>query len=333
MDNKELNITLNESCKFPVISEDSFMDLLEVSFNAINAVEPKFENIEVDKQNRMATIVMSDGLAAKLYLPDVYKQFVINQKEAASSASVNGDFIETQVDEISSVAAFILHGALDEVAKIKSNPEQVVDTKSTSVKTEDITDYSKIRSKLIAVPVNLDNIDKEKFVCETIFEGFNMGIGFTAKILLAIDDNAISTAMVTKEMVANFGVSKREVLYTALSNSISKYAPKIEDISDKIGYKSVWLSTEENETFGAIAAMYPGVLKTIADDFEDDVILVFGGTSSVLCLPYSGMDTKLLRRISEILSSIVNEVESQSFLTNRPYVYSRERDMMIPISM
>lgn len=57
--NDEMEITLNESYTFPVISKESFMRLADIAASTIKTLEPKFKEIKTDFNEGIMLIVAS----------------------------------------------------------------------------------------------------------------------------------------------------------------------------------------------------------------------------------------------------------------------------------
>lgn len=55
--NDEMEITLNESYTFPVISKESFMRLADITASTIKTLEPKFKEIKTDFNEGIMLIV------------------------------------------------------------------------------------------------------------------------------------------------------------------------------------------------------------------------------------------------------------------------------------
>ncbi|MCR5403728.1 MAG: DUF5688 family protein [Butyrivibrio sp.] len=99
---------------------------------------------------------------------------------------------------------------------------------------------------------------------------------------------------------------------------------------DEIGQMSdacgMYVITNEQGMYGAAAAFYPDVLKSLADDMETDLFIIPSSVHEVIILPDPnfGMDVEQIRSmIGEVNETAVRE---EDILSDNLYVYDREAD-------
>ena len=75
--NDEMEVTLNESYTFPVISKESFMRLADIAASTIKTLEPKFKEIKTDFNEGIMLIVANtpNVMMAKADLNGLYDKF------------------------------------------------------------------------------------------------------------------------------------------------------------------------------------------------------------------------------------------------------------------
>lgn len=220
--NDEMEITLNESYTFPVISKESFMRLADIAASTIKTLEPKFKEIKTDFNEGIMLIVAntSNVMTAKADLNGLYDKFCRVEELSANTQMSSEKRLEYQINKISSMIAGLLSKTLSGFQSMKDYNTSELDQ---------YLDYENARERLIAVPVNMDDFDKTKFVCKEVAPG----IGYTSKILISDNKTDSVTALVTNEMAKDYGVSLEELMSAALTNTMVMFPAVKENVTEK----------------------------------------------------------------------------------------------------
>lgn len=318
--NDEMEITLNESYTFPVISKESFMRLADITASTIKTLEPKFKEIKTDFNEGIMLIVANtpNVMTAKADLNGLYDKFCRVEELSANTQMSSEKRLEYQINKISSMIAGLLSKTLSGFQSMKDYNTSELDQ---------YLDYENARERLIAVPVNMDDFDKTKFVCKEVAPG----IGYTAKILISDNKTDSVTALVTNEMAKDYGVSLEELMSAALTNTMVMFPAVKENVTEKMGFRGYAINAGSYAN-GAIATFYPGVLKTVAEQLETEKMVVFlSNKLEALCIPVAGVDDTLVLGIMNTLLNSVKKYAPHTFFSNRIYSYDSSVDRLEPM--
>ena len=151
-----------------------------------------------------------------------------------------------------------------------------------------------------------------------------------------IDEGSI---MIQNSHLAIWEITKEE-LWENISESAPKVAPpKIKDLLDFLERMTgesqreefeaccgMYVVTNKCENFGAGSILYPGLLKSIADDHESDLFIIPSSVHECIVIPDSAfvMDTDSMREmIHEVnRTALVDE----DILSDNLYMYDRQDD-------
>lgn len=88
-----------------------------------------------------------------------------------------------------------------------------------------------------------------------------------------------------------------------------------------------YVITNENMNHGAAALLYEGILKSLAENIDADLVLIPSSVHEWLALPYEEwMNMDILREL--VCQINAEEVSEEERLSDRVYRYSRERDQV-----
>ena len=112
--NDEMEITLNESYTFPVISKESFMRLADIAASTIKTLEPKFKEIKTDFNEGIMLIVANtpNVMTAKADLNGLYDKFCRVEELSANTQMSSEKRLEYQINKIASMIAGLLSKTL-----------------------------------------------------------------------------------------------------------------------------------------------------------------------------------------------------------------------------
>lgn len=325
--NDKMEVTLNESYTFPVISKESFLKLADIAASTIKTLEPKFKEIKTDFNEGIMIIVANtpNEMKAKADLNGLYDKFCRIEELSANTQMSLEKRLDSQINRITSMIAGLLRKTLSGFQSMKEYNTSELDQ---------YLDYENARERLIAVPVNMDGFDKTKFVCKEVAPG----IGYTAKILISDNKTDSVTALVTNEMAKDYGVSLEELMSTALANTMVMFPAVKENVTQKIGFRGYAVNAGSYAN-GVIATFYPGVLKTVAEQLETKKMIVFlSNKLEALCIPVAGINDTLVgvdeTLVLGIMSTLLNSVKKyapHTFFSKRIYVYDRSANELEPM--
>lgn len=217
-------------------------------------------------------------------------------------------------------------------------------------------DYESVRDKIIARLVPENKMGLENSVAIKAAEGLNLAACF----LIECSNKGVLSIMVPKEVAARYGLLEEKIILDAVMNtqrlfpatlfSLDEFLNSIElesafiypDLDEdfdsavgKIGRNSsiqqqLCLSTS-NRTNGAVACVYSGVLKKIADAMSDDLFLVFTSVHEVMIhavgeLLREGLNSETLKLI--LKETLDEAVTFKDKLTDNIYIYRRDKGVI-----
>ena len=203
--------------------------------------------------------------------------------------------------------------------------------------------YEAIKDHLIIRPLNYDNNSK------ALAKGIYRRIGDMALVLYislgtigqGTSRNIVST-MVHREMIQKWNVDEKDTFEWALENTMQLQRPVVyyavkglgsklasdhvrfmDADSDKVDFYDPFAPslTTEQETNGAVAAFYPGVLERIYQMIGSDFYLVFSSTLDVHIHPVDGkFKVKDMRRTLDDMNRNANRRDE--ILSRQIYRYN-----------
>ena len=160
--------------------------------------------------------------------------------------------------------------------------------------------------------------------------------------LCRVDNDIIGSGNIT---VTNTHLRMWEISEEELWENIKENAPKLAPVKvrgladvlqritgcedDLFPVCGIYVVSNEADCLGAGAALYPGVLKGLAEDHECDLYIIPSSIHEVLVLPDSefGIDVNNLRSIiNEVNTSTVGDEE---ILSDNLYVYHSDSDRLL----
>ena len=186
-----------------------------------------------------------------------------------------------------------------------------------------VVNYKKNKKKFEEVPVK--RILDLALVPLVMFEHSRMGEG---------------TIMVTNSHLRLWEISKEELWENVAENAASVAPPKIYSLMDYLnrltGQDSniydicgMYVVTTEGGDLGAGAIFYPGLLKEIADEYEDDLYIIPASVHECIVMPVDHvlMEPSYLRMvIKEVNITTVSDVD---VLSDNLYKYVRDEDRFV----
>ena len=208
-----------------------------------------------------------------------------------------------------------------------------------------LNDYEKVREHLF---LGLLNLEKHRHELKNAVYKTMGDIAITLYVHAGTLKNGITYLKVRSEYLETWGLEKDDVLHDALLNSYRILSPRIYDfkkmmytpvyagddfmnvdpyfISDKKKKEGICLSVK-GLTNGAVAVLYPEVIKKLVELMDGDFYVVFSSVHEALI-----HSSKLcsLEELENLLRTSNSRMTFQKeFLTDKVYYYCREKDKFI----
>lgn len=208
-----------------------------------------------------------------------------------------------------------------------------------------LNDYEKVREHLF---LGLLNLEKHRHELKNAVYKTMGDIAITLYVHAGTLKNGITYLKVRSEYLETWGLEKDDVLHDALLNSYRILSPRIYDfkkmmytpgyagddfmnvdpyfISDKKKKEGICLSVK-GLTNGAVAVLYPEVIKKLVELMDGDFYVVFSSVHEALI-----HSSKLcsLEELENLLRTSNSRMTFQKeFLTDKVYYYCREEDKFI----
>lgn len=205
---------------------------------------------------------------------------------------------------------------------------------STNFDVSCVTDFSKVADKLYVTLVNRAlNLDDVKVVRRPVEDLY-----MVAKILLCPDavGGGMASVTVTKELAAQWNKSEDEILDAAIANSMqilpAEARPMVEVLAEACGgicpfgdeeSLPMYVVTNSTKVNGASAILYDGVLSSIADKFDDDLVIIPSSIHECIIIPseQAGQMGDLAMMICQVNQT---EVAENEILSDHAYFFNRE---------
>ena len=139
-----------------------------------------------------------------------------------------------------------------------------------------------------------------------------------------------------------WGIDVEELVSVAQKNTPQIYpmcVTDMRDIAEKMGVESnsemmravdMYILSNRHNIWGAAAMLYPGSIKMIAEQLEDDVYILPSSTHEVIILPMSGQEVEGLKEmVQEVNCTMVCE---EDILGDSIYCYKRKNEQLCVVA-
>ncbi|MCR5627605.1 MAG: DUF5688 family protein [Lachnospiraceae bacterium] len=191
-------------------------------------------------------------------------------------------------------------------------------------------DYETMRDSII---FRLVNYDRNRELLEDVPHRRYMDLAVIYCCLLKDFENGTgATTVVKKAIMEQWGVTEEELYRTAIKNSPDLLKVRITPMNEMLSYSpecftgpEMFVFSNEEMVNGASCLLYPGVLKTFANNIHSDLIILPSSVHELILIPGSQIEdvkglSGLVRQVNE------SEVEEKEILSNNVYKYSLEGD-------
>ena len=210
-----------------------------------------------------------------------------------------------------------------------------------------LNDYERCKDKII---LRLHNKSlNEKLLEECPYEEFN-DLAITYHYLVECGNVNIATIRINHSIFEGWNVDREELLKNAMSNTVRLFQPKVCYIRDMIRNLidtqeyvfdddfaedemdlNMLVITNLQCNFGAIAILYNGLLKCIADKLESDLIILPSSVHEVICVKKTD-NTDIYDLLSMVKEVNDTQVKLEEILGYNIYIYSRLKETIEVVS-
>ena len=145
------------------------------------------------------------------------------------------------------------------------------------------------------------------------------------KYSITIDNNIINTWKITEE----------ELFKHAEQNTVKKYPLYVISMDSLVGLPMnthMYVVSNRFGMDGAIAVFYPDALKSLAEKFNDDLMIIPSSINEVIVVPMKAVKSKNMdvNGIARMIGNINKEcVANSEILSDHPYIYYKKADSVI----
>lgn len=292
-------------------------EFIEAVVNEIKSIvgdNAKVMHQEVQKNNGLVlngiTILMKgESVAPTIYLENY----------------VDGYTRELYGDKIRDIAKDII------MTSAKAREEYHIDTSK-------ITEPEYVRENVTLQLINYKA--NEEMLKELVYKRF-----LDLAIIFRVELGNFASYKVTNQILDMLDISKEELFRIAKENTPRLYPVVGQNLEEKIFYKydgkglspfkhsepvSLYFLSNEQENFGASTILYDGVLETIADQAEANLIIIPSSVHECLIMPQEALMN--VEEITEMVRTVNGDVISpEEILSDYAYIYDREtKEISIP---
>ena len=285
------------------------------------------------------------------HLPEDYVFF---KKKEKTGITANGDrlfVVCAETDSGKDICGIFVEELYQDYAegtsmeKIEARVKCDLDRVGNMENTRYLNDYEKVKEHLFLGLLNLDQHRHE--LKNAVYK--TMGdIAITLYVHAGTLKNGITYLKVRSEYLEAWGLEKDDVLHEALLNSYRILPPRIYDfkkmmytpgyagedflnmdpyfISDKKKKEGICLSVKGLSN-GAVAVLYPGVIKKLVEFMDGGFYVVFSSVHEALI--YSSKLCSLEELENLLRTSNARMTFQKEFLTDKVYYYCKEEDKFI----
>lgn len=188
---------------------------------------------------------------------------------------------------------------------------------------EEIEDYEEMKDKLFIRVSNANaNAHVLKNVPHLIYEEF----AITAHLAVEVREESLSSALVTDQLLAVYGIRKEQLFADAKKNSVRLFPPAIFECGMDEEHCLCAL-TNEQKINGAAVMFYEGMLEELSDSFDCDLLVIPSSIHEMILVPYRQADQIDFYRhvLHDANRSCVNEGEA---LSENIYLIMRDEKIL-----
>ncbi len=192
-----------------------------------------------------------------------------------------------------------------------------------------LEDYAKVRERLF---IRLSSLSRNRDLTEGIPHRVIDDMLLTYHILTGRQGSDMWSAMIDSGMLRGYGISEEQLYGDALENSSRMFPAKLDRMSsilhsseDDDGLGMVVLTNDAN-SYGAAAVLYPGMLEEAAEQLGGDIYIIPSSIHEMILMPAAMVqDAERLEMTHRFLN--MTEVEEKDRLSDHIYHYDDRRHL------
>ena len=141
------------------------------------------------------------------------------------------------------------------------------------------------------------------------------------------EHDEIASTVVMDTFLDKWGITEDRLHEDAMASCVRLFPEKHLSLSKMLGYdldNGLVVITNASNTFGAASALYPDVLKDVADEVQDDLLILPSSVHEVLALPATGKQDNVDDFKGMVMAINESVVKSEDRLSDSVYFFSRE---------
>lgn len=230
----------------------------------------------------------------------------------------------TQINAIANLDKYYedhVNGVEDEIT-LKAIAEDITSAPYDAVTdvTTYIMEWDKVKDRLFVSPVNIMKVNT------TIYETVAADIVLTPRILVNNDCCSLSSAVVTAQLLAKWGVNADTVINYAKNNTKNLLGCKIIELDEfmkqltgsenesDMPNSNAFIVTNNNNSYGAAALFLPGVIQEVSQKIGGDFYVLPSSVNELLCIPVISDDVEYLKRmVKDINNNVLQKPDILSY--------------------
>lgn len=205
------------------------------------------------------------------------------------------------------------------------------ESKQENINLSQITDYENVKSRLALKLINR----KENRKLLNDMPHINVCDDLACICYIVLEQPENGKIMVHNGLFEKWNVPVMDMMHTAMENTKRMYPAKVMDFekvvkksgmfseADQLG-GSMYIITHGGEIYGAVAALYNGLLDRLAEEIGSDLILIPSSVHEFLMMP-----KKMCHIGVEELNQMIREVNAEQLepdevLSDHAYLYCKE---------
>ena len=194
-----------------------------------------------------------------------------------------------------------------------------------------LTDYGKVKSRLALKLVN------RKFNEEMLKDMPHRNVcdDMACICYIALEDPEDGKIMVHNGVFQNWNIPVSELMHTAMKNTERMYSAKVMDFEEevkKIGMvpetgklgNPMYIITHEGRVYGAVGALYKGLLDRLAEELESDLILIPSSVHEFLMMPKNTCPIGIGELNQMVREVNATQLQADEVLSDHVYLYCKE---------
>lgn len=188
-----------------------------------------------------------------------------------------------------------------------------------------IGNFDKVQERIVTRLINLES-NREFLKDIPHIKIHDLAVVFY--LLIRADEDEQMTTVISNTLLEYWRISVKELKAVAWKNS-QKLMPSVFVPLERLFGESLplYVLSHQHGLYGAVAMLYPGMLKEAAEEIGSDLVVLPSSVNEVLLLPYEeGISLHDLRHLVQFVNR--TEVPEEERLSDNVYVYRQAEDTL-----